>query len=90
MRSVNLIFVVGDGSVPFGIVIPVAVVVSGCEVDVFIADGHECQHGHVEQHEEGEQQEFVALQVIELCSIRLRFGHFEDIFKHLYLLGLHP
>ena len=91
IRSVNLIFVVGDSSVPFGVVIPVAVVVSGCEVDVFIADRHECQHGHVEQHEEGEQQKFVALQIIELCLISLPFDSSRDIFlKHLYLLGLHP
>ena len=75
-RSVNFILVVSNSSVHFGIVISVAIVVSGSEVDVFIADRHECQHGHVEQHEEGEQQKFVALEIV----------HIRHLFPRLYSL----
>ena len=61
-RSVNFILVVCDRSIHFGIVISVAIVVSGSEVDVLIPDRHECQHGHIEQHEESEQQKFMTLE----------------------------
>ena len=64
-RSINFILVVSDGSVPFGIVVSVAI--TGSEVHIFIPDRHKRQHGHIEQHEEGEQQKFMALERFLKC-----------------------